>query len=104
MHSDGPLVVDVPAVDAQGQPALVVQVEGTHGRSTAASVQGVGAGDGVRTRDMQLGRLPLCQLSYSRASVNLPRRPVGGRSIGIELRAGGQAVVGEPREGLVVRG
>jgi hypothetical protein len=27
---------------------------------------GSGAGDGVRTRDMQLGRLPLCQLSYSR--------------------------------------
>ena len=26
----------------------------------------IGAGDGVRTRDMQLGRLPLCQLSYSR--------------------------------------
>ena len=30
-----------------------------------------GAGDEVRTRDMQLGRLPLCQLSYSR-----PRREV----------------------------
>ena len=27
-----------------------------------------GAGDGDRTRDMQLGRLPLCQLSYSRTS------------------------------------
>ncbi len=27
---------------------------------------GDGAGDEVRTRDMQLGRLPLCQLSYSR--------------------------------------
>ena len=25
-----------------------------------------GAGDGVRTRDIQLGRLTLCQLSYSR--------------------------------------
>ena len=28
-----------------------------------------GAGDGVRTRDMQLGKLPLCQLSYSRSEV-----------------------------------
>ena len=28
--------------------------------------RGGGAGDEVRTRDMQLGRLPLCQLSYSR--------------------------------------
>ncbi len=26
----------------------------------------VGAGDGIRTRDIQLGRLTLCQLSYSR--------------------------------------
>ena len=25
-----------------------------------------GAGDGTRTRDIQLGRLALCQLSYSR--------------------------------------
>jgi hypothetical protein len=25
-----------------------------------------GAGDGVRTRDIQLGKLTLCQLSYSR--------------------------------------
>ena len=33
--------------------------------------EGFGAGDEVRTRDMQLGRLPLCQLSYSR-----PRREV----------------------------
>ena len=27
-----------------------------------------GAGDEVRTRDIQLGRLTLCQLSYSRSS------------------------------------
>jgi hypothetical protein len=39
-----------------------------------------GAGDGVRTRDIQLGRLTLCQLSYSRsrhrdgAGDNLTRR------------------------------
>ena len=30
-----------------------------------------GAGDGSRTRDMQLGRLPLCQLSYSRRRAQL---------------------------------
>ena len=34
--------------------------------------RGCGAGDGDRTRDMQLGRLPLCQLSYSRVD-DLPR-------------------------------
>ena len=28
-----------------------------------------GAGDGTRTRDIQLGRLALCQLSYSRKEV-----------------------------------
>ncbi len=28
---------------------------------------GVGAGDGIRTRDIQLGRLKLYQLSYSRS-------------------------------------
>ena len=32
-----------------------------------ASEQGSGAGDGVRTRDIQLGKLTLCQLSYSRS-------------------------------------
>ena len=37
-------------------------------------LNGLGAGDGVRTRDMQLGRLPLCQLSYSRVPRTLPRR------------------------------
>ncbi len=38
-----------------------------------------GAGDGVRTRDIQLGRLALCQLSYSRPEreKNLPRVTVG---------------------------
>ncbi len=32
--------------------------------------KGSGAGDEVRTRDMQLGRLPLCQLSYSRTATH----------------------------------
>ena len=32
------------------------------------------AGDGTRTRDMQLGKLPLYQLSYTRNA------PVGGGS------------------------
>ena len=35
----------------------------------------VGAGDEVRTRDMQLGRLPLCQLSYSCARNAVRRSP-----------------------------
>ena len=35
-------------------------------RVVLSTKPGSGAGDGVRTRDMQLGRLPLCQLSYSR--------------------------------------
>ena len=35
-------------------------------RCSPSSSEGGGAGDGDRTRDMQLGRLPLCQLSYSR--------------------------------------
>ena len=33
-----------------------------------------GAGDGVRTRDIQLGRLTLCQLSYSRPVRRAVRR------------------------------
>ena len=47
-------------------------VAGNPGGSAARRRLGIGAertgaGDGVRTRDMQLGRLPLCQLSYSRS-------------------------------------
>ena len=37
---------------------------------------GVGAGDGVRTRDIQLGKLTLCQLSYSRSGGAHSRRGV----------------------------
>src|SRR2546427_3456607 len=40
----------------------------------------VGAGNGIRTRDIQLGRLTLYQLSYSRASVLRELRG-GGRRI-----------------------
>src|SRR3989454_12838116 len=40
----------------------------------------VGAGNGIRTRDIQLGRLTLYQLSYSRASV-LHGLSGGGRRI-----------------------
>ena len=39
---------------------------GDHGANDDVQRSGLGAGDGSRTRDMQLGRLPLCQLSYSR--------------------------------------
>ncbi len=41
---------------------------------------GSGAGDGVRTRDIQLGKLTLCQLSYSRS---------GGRPRPLLVRARG---------------
>ena len=36
-----------------------------------------GAGDGVRTRDIQLGRLTLCQLSYSRPMSSVGRHSNG---------------------------
>ncbi len=49
----------------------------------SASGRGVGAGDGSRTRDMQLGRLPLYQLSYSR-----PRfRPIRAHRERITLKS-----------------
>src|SRR6185503_15226486 len=41
---------------------------------------GDGAGDGGRTRDIDLGRVALCQLSYSRASKSLPDASGGSRS------------------------
>ena len=37
------------------------------GLSFSLSVSRLGAGNGIRTRDIQLGRLTLYQLSYSRA-------------------------------------
>ncbi len=45
-----------------------------------------GAGNGIRTRDPQLGKLMLYQLSYSRAAKKLARRPA--RSKGKSLGAG----------------
>src|SRR5688572_20057146 len=44
--------------------------ESDHGRSVAdrsALGVGSGAGDGIRTRDILLGKQTLCQLSYSRS-------------------------------------
>src|SRR5262249_61548278 len=37
-----------------------------------------GAGDGIRTRDIQLGRLELYQLSYTRGSRPSPSPSLGG--------------------------
>ena len=34
----------------------------------ASTREGIGAGDGVRTRDILLGKQTLCQLSYSRSA------------------------------------
>src|SRR3954452_2644122 len=60
-----------------------------------ASFRNGGAGDGVRTRDMQLGRLPLCQLSYSRPG---PReRGIDGRTkptTGATAVSGGRSRLG----------
>ncbi len=43
-----------------------------------SSEAGGGAGDGIRTRDILLGKQTLCQLSYSRsASVQIERLPAG---------------------------
>jgi hypothetical protein len=48
-----------------------------------------GAGDGVRTRDIQLGKLTLCQLSYSRKGRRLPlKRAFSNRAGGPEGAAG----------------
>ena len=43
--------------------------------STAAMVrEGIGAGDGIRTRDIQIGKLALYQLSYSRSAADADLR------------------------------
>jgi PBS lyase HEAT-like repeat len=50
--------------EVKGFPAAISRTE----RHSAVVVEGEGgAGDGVRTRDIQLGKLTLCQLSYSRS-------------------------------------
>jgi hypothetical protein len=66
------------------------------------------AGDGVRTRDPQLGKLMLCQLSYSRARTlnlnelrpfdqshrsDLNRRPLDYESSALPLSYGGSGSV-----------
>ena len=38
---------------------------------TIPEKRAIGAGDGSRTRDIQLGRLTLCQLSYSRLTADI---------------------------------
>ena len=48
------------------RPSLVR--EGAPSSGATATAGEDGAGDEVRTRDIQLGRLTLCQLSYSRSS------------------------------------
>lgn len=43
-------------------------IEAANGLRTAPR-EGSGAGDGIRTRDILLGKQTLCQLSYSRSGV-----------------------------------
>jgi hypothetical protein len=80
-----------------------------------SSQRGSGAGDGGRTRDIQLGRLTLCQLSYSRpepahsmiaaagqigaarARVRIPGRPPA-RPVARTLRPGTGASAPRPGE------
>ena len=53
-----------------------------------------GAGDGVRTRDIQLGKLTLCQLSYSRSGGRDSSAAGSHASMGGDVRVlAGQAVV-----------
>ena len=55
------------------------------GTGKSAEFLGVfGAGNGSRTRDPQLGKLMLYQLSYSRAGVRLARRDAGSKSQGFQ--------------------
>jgi hypothetical protein len=66
---------------AQLQPSISARLR--VGLRSVTEIQ-FGAGDGSRTRNPQLGRLILYQLSYSRLSPNTnfqtPQRPVGGES------------------------
>ena len=51
----------------------------------------LGAGDGARTRDIQLGRLELYQLSYSRGMVSSPVEGEGfepSKSVTPDLQSG----------------
>ena len=62
-----------------GEPVIFVCVEDVTGRSTwHASFRqrpNHGAGDEVRTRDIQIGNLTLYQLSYARSAHKLPNAP-----------------------------
>ena len=52
----------------------------TNGHVRKAASRGVGAGDGIRTRDILLGKQALCQLSYSRSERSLRVGPASWRS------------------------
>ncbi len=69
-----------PAGTSQRSPSLSVDLLTVAPQRDSANERGPshrkerateGAGDGTRTRDIQLGRLALCQLSYSRSVLSL---------------------------------
>ena len=77
-----------PSVVAHDSAQSVRQRDGRpHSRRVVLSTrEGSGAGDGSRTRDIQLGRLTLCQLSYSR-SRNERSTSARGSTLGSRQRA-----------------
>ena len=46
------------------------------GRVQKAGLSAYGAGDGIRTRDINLGKVALYQLSYSRSERRKPHSPM----------------------------
>ena len=62
-----------PAQDAECPGLSERSGDGHGGARIRAQEGGIGAGDGIRTRDILLGKQTLCQLSYSR-SKRLMRR------------------------------
>jgi hypothetical protein len=47
-----------------------------------------GAGEGIRTLDMQLGKLPLYRLSYSRETITLPVKKARKHDLRVSWWAG----------------
>ncbi len=57
------------------------------------------ADDGGRTRDLRLGKPALCQLSYVRATVNLPRRERRCKArLPMRMHTANASKNGEPKE------
>ena len=78
-------------MDSPRQRGQRLLTAAARGEEASCEEEGLGAGDGIRTRDILLGKQTLCQLSYSRS---------GGRhsrSGGAALASRGASVAGERR-------